>query len=539
MLLDLFKPKKDQPAGSPAPLPTPAAQRAPVQPQPRPVQPQAQSVQPQAIPPPRPQPSPQPVPQQVRPVQQPLPQQAQPSPQPVQRPLSASQVTAEDIYPVILKRVKEEFKNVSGEAEKLRALDTKLERVSKSFENFNKFMEDSKTQIKEMKNKTDNFDVALYELVTNQFNPFIKNQKAQTHNVAQVPSQPADPFPQQAEPVGPTTEPATVEPISQTDSEGKEKIDREFEEELKKALAETDGETAPTTDGDQEIKQIVVEDNINQNQEPVHIVDHGAEQEQEFLDKASQLTPGAKQDETEQDETEHDERKIIRERIQVEDVLNVPEEDSKSDEVTETLSFRETYNDPDAKHLNQTPPKLKRFDLKELLGRFMAKHEAESTTIPEYTPEGKSQEPIVEKHEEKPKEHLPERSKEHPKGHHKEPVHKKPFVHPAEDHHKEVHPSTHHPSTEQIILSEEKKRIVEKNITDPKQYFWFENGKVAKSIPEFIMILKNLDDVMYDNHVKGNNNDFANWVRGVFNSDIIANKMSQCKTRKEMIKLLS
>lgn len=479
MLLDLFKQKEGGKVAMPQQLPTPATQAPqPVAQKPQPVQP-TPSVQTPA--------------QQVQSTGPP-PVQPVPASPTAQKP--AGSLNIDDIYPILLRKIKEEFKSVTNEAEKLRDIDSRLQKVTKTFEDFQKFMEDSKIQISDMKSKTENFDVALYELVTNQFNPFIKRGDEQPVQIAPVQQTPVQPIPPQPVHVAPHI-PATPMPepvvtpsvVPKITPEGKESIEEEYEEELRKAMADThESLTEVEMKSEPVIKQIVVEDDITKTTEPLHIKQDPL-QEEKFLRDAGQLTPGVKKD-----LQNHDDRKLLKEQILVEDVLDVPKKDSDSDEVTETLSFKETWNDPDAKNLTQTPPKLKRVDLKELLHKFMSKHD------PEEQSREVTQDPIAGTSETKLHET-------------KTPWHN--------------------------LVDEEKSKVLHQTLTNPHEYFWFKNGKVAKSLRDLQKELRHMNHEVFVSHVTSNKNDFANWIRGVFDAQVLANGLEKCHTKDQMAELLT
>jgi len=324
--------------------------------------------------------------------------------------------------------------------------------------------------------------------------------------------------------------------------ENKDSISQqEYEEELlkvmdntKKSLIEESGGNNMEPPSQTENQRITIHDNISDEEEHVSIPAQKNDNEQRFLDGAKRLVPGVKNmhdisSETVVHERSQQEspvfqqnREKIREKIEVEDVLDVPKEGSDSHEVSETLSFREIWNDPDAQHLSKTPPKLKRFDLKELLNKFLNKHDSKDKTLEEFEKNSLSMDqstfnPEHESETEKPLKDIVPLKENEPE----------PFD-------VEEEPS----SAEEQILKAEKHRIMHVNISDPRQYFWFSNGKVAKNIPDFVMILKNMNQEIFNQHVGEKKNDFANWIRGVFHSDIVANVLSHCKTKDEMLDVL-
>lgn len=581
MLLDLFNKKKGADELKPgAPLPKPAAaqqqSQAQLQPQaqPKPTSPSSQQAQFQAG-------QPKPVSGQA-PIPRAAPQQVSSaaSNSTAGTPISSS-ITVDDIYPIIVRRIKDEFKNVAGEAEKLREIDIKIEKISKTFDDFKKFMDDSKTKLDDLSGKTDKFDVALYELLTNQFNPFIKKtgqdafnstqeslsgqknesknesntisaQQHLDHSLSNIENEPSVQvhMQEQHEKLIPLKKAENIKinetkqeygdrikeiqsaeilneaTASEEENNTKENISqKDYEEELQKIMSNTKEEILKESGGDKmqtniqepkENQSVVIHDSVNNRQETASIPFQDPILENEFLSRANKLVPGIKKDLPLFYENQHDlknERELVREKIEVEDVLDVPKEGSGSHEVSETLLFKETWNDPDAQHLEKTPPKLKRFDLKELLNKFLAKHDSSSKTLQDF--------------QQIPEESIPEYKEK------AEPVFQK---YPEEE--KEAVEIKRRVSAEEQILRAERHRIMDVNISDPRQYFWFSNGKLAKNIPDFIMILKDMPESVFKSHVGSNKNDFANWIRGVFHSDIVADTVSHCITKEEIIRVL-
>ena len=72
-------------------------------------------------------------------------------------------------------------------------------------------------------------------------------------------------------------------------------------------------------------------------------------------------------------------------------------------------------------------------------------------------------------------------------------------------------------------------------ITNPKKYFWLENGTVVRNLFELSDVLRVMDDLMFKKHVSEHKNDFAKWVSDVFKNEHLAEKMRRAKTKKDMI----
>jgi hypothetical protein len=565
MLLDVFKQKQQAAAdtGTAKPLPIPAAsqvQSKPATPAPAPIQP-AQPV---------------PVQTTVQPVQpiQPSPVVVPTQPAPIQQPAQSLNPTLniDDVYPLLLRKIKDEFKDVAGEAEKLKEMDTKMTQIVKQFTDFKKFVDDSKTNLEELKNKTEKFDVALYEILTNQFNPFIKKEGTE-HEVARVetPAPVPQPQMQQApyqryapEPQRYPTQQAQMQmsmPSQESMDSIKESLNEEYEKELRKIMERTKNElmqetkammpkeapvmppiaqTAsavhtltkpnPINNPSEQVTQpiplknepkpvpmpvqkIMIEDTIAESTEPVYIPKQEKLHEDLFLQNAKTLTPGVKQMETiTHFEPESSDRTKVKERIIVEDVLDIPNEGSHSHEVSETLSFQETWNDPDAEHLEKTSPKLKRLDIKDLLGKFLSKHDDHSKTLDEFSQTVQAQQP---------QQNLPNE------------IVQAPYIY-----NKTPEPENTQHSLEELEFYGEKQRISQLDLNDPKEYFWMKNGKVARNIPELVMALTESDEATFAFHKNQGKDDFSSWINGVFRSEVVAKKIAHCNSKDEVVRLL-
>ena len=68
--------------------------------------------------------------------------------------------------------------------------------------------------------------------------------------------------------------------------------------------------------------------------------------------------------------------------------------------------------------------------------------------------------------------------------------------------------------------------------------FFLCNGDVISTVPELMERLKNMDPAHFNHHVNGERNDFANWVRDVFDNKKLARELSRIKTKEGMAKKL-
>lgn len=59
-------------------------------------------------------------------------------------------------------------------------------------------------------------------------------------------------------------------------------------------------------------------------------------------------------------------------------------------------------------------------------------------------------------------------------------------------------------------------------VQDQRLAFWFNNGKVVRSLDELSKALKILDPAVFRYHVSKDKNDIYNWILGVFGDDVLA-----------------
>ncbi|MFH1211387.1 MAG: hypothetical protein V1659_00480 [Candidatus Woesearchaeota archaeon] len=75
-------------------------------------------------------------------------------------------------------------------------------------------------------------------------------------------------------------------------------------------------------------------------------------------------------------------------------------------------------------------------------------------------------------------------------------------------------------------------------IIPPEMYFYFCNGKVAKSVSEMLVILKNIPENEFSQHVNSEKNDIANWINGVYQRPDIAEMLNKKRSLKATIGIL-
>ena len=69
----------------------------------------------------------------------------------------------------------------------------------------------------------------------------------------------------------------------------------------------------------------------------------------------------------------------------------------------------------------------------------------------------------------------------------------------------------------------------------PEQYFYTTDGKVIKSLEELPSALEQMHNGAFYFHVNVVKNDFASWVKHVFNKKALANKIQEAGTRRKTI----
>jgi len=68
--------------------------------------------------------------------------------------------------------------------------------------------------------------------------------------------------------------------------------------------------------------------------------------------------------------------------------------------------------------------------------------------------------------------------------------------------------------------------------------FYMANGTVINRLSELPEVIESTDEQTFSYHVNSEKNDFANWIRDVFDSKPLANKISTKCNKNEMVKIL-
>lgn len=71
--------------------------------------------------------------------------------------------------------------------------------------------------------------------------------------------------------------------------------------------------------------------------------------------------------------------------------------------------------------------------------------------------------------------------------------------------------------------------------TDSSKYFYVRNGQIFKSLNDFILGLEKMDDGTFNYHVNSAKNDFATWIKVVFNDTILSDSIKPLMTREKLL----
>ena len=68
--------------------------------------------------------------------------------------------------------------------------------------------------------------------------------------------------------------------------------------------------------------------------------------------------------------------------------------------------------------------------------------------------------------------------------------------------------------------------------------FFLCDGREIKNVAELIALLPEMDDTVFFYHVREERNDFANWLKDVFNEREVADKIARTASQSGMKKVL-
>ncbi|NJL43759.1 MAG: hypothetical protein HC945_00320 [Nitrosarchaeum sp.] len=75
-------------------------------------------------------------------------------------------------------------------------------------------------------------------------------------------------------------------------------------------------------------------------------------------------------------------------------------------------------------------------------------------------------------------------------------------------------------------------------MTDQSKWFYCWGGRIAREPKDLIPILKDMSGEEFRHHVRPEGNDFANWVREVFDEDELADQMEYLKDVQDTLRIL-
>lgn len=70
----------------------------------------------------------------------------------------------------------------------------------------------------------------------------------------------------------------------------------------------------------------------------------------------------------------------------------------------------------------------------------------------------------------------------------------------------------------------------------PEHYmaFWFNSGRIAKNIYEFLSSVESCPEEVFEYHVNGEKNDFARWVYDILGDDVLSKRLTGETNQKKM-----
>lgn len=78
-----------------------------------------------------------------------------------------------------------------------------------------------------------------------------------------------------------------------------------------------------------------------------------------------------------------------------------------------------------------------------------------------------------------------------------------------------------------------KKTVIRKDAPQGN-YFILCNGRPVKNVKELADVMEELEDHVFNHHVREDGNDFANWVKDIFKDVELAEKIVGIKDKKHM-----
>ncbi len=87
-------------------------------------------------------------------------------------------------------------------------------------------------------------------------------------------------------------------------------------------------------------------------------------------------------------------------------------------------------------------------------------------------------------------------------------------------------------------ISNGTKKALKSLETSADKAFYMANGRVITKLSDLPGAVESTDDNTFYYHVNSEKNDFANWIKDVFNITPLANKIKSKKNKDELVKIL-
>jgi len=107
------------------------------------------------------------------------------------------------------------------------------------------------------------------------------------------------------------------------------------------------------------------------------------------------------------------------------------------------------------------------------------------------------------------------------------------------EHHVTEHKDSVNNTKDTKIVKAKKVSVAKPKLAKPKilsdapqeHYFFLCNGQVIKNVKELADIMENIDDGVFNYHVTADKNDFANWIKDIFENVGLANELAGVKDK--------
>lgn len=88
--------------------------------------------------------------------------------------------------------------------------------------------------------------------------------------------------------------------------------------------------------------------------------------------------------------------------------------------------------------------------------------------------------------------------------------------------------------TRKKTTSKKAKKTSVKRNASKKHYFILCNGKPVKNIKELADLMEDLEDQVFNHHVRTDGNDFAKWIKDIFKDIELAEKLAGAQDKEHM-----